>query len=181
MQILWTANYLCLSSLHMTTSGKQKLVKHHSAVVLEWRRPRAQKEVRLHTLPQLVALYGVQTPQSVAAIYLIERAWTGIFKRCSTSIDVTNSPLVKLGIHLIQHSSVCASCLQWPIYLYLPLATNQGASSAITSTIIFISNLQPWHPQIPGENGLSTKKRMHNACKSLRISTYPSTLHKMVA
>ena len=119
MQILWTANYLCLSSLHMTTSGKQKLVKHHSAVVLEWRRPRAQKEVRLHTLPQLVALYGVQTPQSVAAIYLIERAWTGIFKRCSTSIDVTNSPLVKLGIHLIQHSSVCASCLQWPIYLYL--------------------------------------------------------------
>lgn len=115
MQNLWTANYLCLSSLHMTTSGKQKLVKHHSAVVLEWRRPRAQKEVRPHTLPQLVALYGAQTPQSAAATYPTEKAWTGILK----SIDVTNSPLVKLGIHLIQFSSICASCLQWPIYLYV--------------------------------------------------------------
>lgn len=74
MQNLWTANYLCLSSLHMTTSGKQKLVKHHSAVVLEWRRPRAQKEVRPHTLPQLVALYGAQTPQSAAATYPTEKA-----------------------------------------------------------------------------------------------------------
>lgn len=51
-----------------------KLVKHHSAVVLEWRRPRAQKEVRPHTLPQLVALYGAQTPQSAAATYLTEKA-----------------------------------------------------------------------------------------------------------